>query len=772
MKEINLNSGVLYMIVGLPAAGKSSLLKNNNIPEQMILSSDDFRKRFFGETYFNNDNGVYPVPNFFGEDTVFNIINKVLEVRLKEKLTTFLDITCLVEQEERNKYKKVAEAYGMSVEIIHVNSTVEQSIINDSLRKYKVGRKVIENFNKKFSLESETAPIHNVNYQTKINLLPNTLPHDKYDIIGDVHGLYDETIKLITKLGYKADNQGVYRHSEGRNLLFLGDFVDRGTQSVDLLRFFLKQHNNTNDKFILGNHENKILNFFKYYERNNKKIEKLATAPALTCSALLKIEKTERDEILNLLNKMPAYYLYNNIAFVHANLVYFDPIDTPASYMLYGDEYKSIPHTKNSDLAYSEIFGNLNHFYLVRGHIRNTDENQNVVLSLEENSAFSGQLCAVRLEDLQESIKLGKGVNNKDILYREKVDFNFNDYRKDLLSLYYKIQALNKENLVSVNYDEENFLQIFKYKKDVFFNKKWEQFNNLLGCRGIVFDFAGNLVQYPFDKIFNYGEPNEKGELTATNLDLNKNYIAVEKLNGFFGAITKHPFKNDLLCTTTGSLDSPFVEYIKELVREKKHYSNLMKLVNKTPDVTYMFEVIHKDDPHIVKYNEDQFDIYLIGARKKVEGSPLYTEQELDLIGKEYNLKRPVWVTLKLSSILEQLKTVEHEGFMIRDIESGETLFKGKSDYYLSVKFLSRLSDNKIKHMYNNPDNFKKSIEEEGFVLVDYILNRYTKEEFLEFDDEKRKEAVKKAISDINESYSNKAPLKSYKKHNNKRIAP
>jgi hypothetical protein len=49
-----------------------------------------------------------------------------------------------------------------------------------------------------------------------------------YDIIGDIHGHADELVQLQEKLGYRKD-QGIYHHP-GRQVIFLGDFIDRGPQ--------------------------------------------------------------------------------------------------------------------------------------------------------------------------------------------------------------------------------------------------------------------------------------------------------------------------------------------------------------------------------------------------------------------------------------------------------------------------------------------------------------------------------------------------------------
>lgn len=48
----------------------------------------------------------------------------------------------------------------------------------------------------------------------------------RYDVIGDIHGCYNELIELIEKLGYQ-NHDGDLSHPEGRKLVFLGDLTDR-----------------------------------------------------------------------------------------------------------------------------------------------------------------------------------------------------------------------------------------------------------------------------------------------------------------------------------------------------------------------------------------------------------------------------------------------------------------------------------------------------------------------------------------------------------------
>ncbi|WKL00178.1 hypothetical protein Q0F98_23725 [Paenibacillus amylolyticus] len=59
------------------------------------------------------------------------------------------------------------------------------------------------------------------------------------DIIGDIHGCYDEMMELIVRLGYvDKDGSGLYRHPEGRKLVSVGDVTSRGPESLQCLLFW------------------------------------------------------------------------------------------------------------------------------------------------------------------------------------------------------------------------------------------------------------------------------------------------------------------------------------------------------------------------------------------------------------------------------------------------------------------------------------------------------------------------------------------------------
>jgi len=86
--------------------------------------------------------------------------------------------------------------------------------------------------------------------------------HGPFDIIGDVHGCFDELQELMTMLGYSVQKNGDgYRVSvpENRKAIFLGDLVDRGSKIPDVLRLVMGMVQAGTALCVPGNHDMKLL---------------------------------------------------------------------------------------------------------------------------------------------------------------------------------------------------------------------------------------------------------------------------------------------------------------------------------------------------------------------------------------------------------------------------------------------------------------------------------------------------------------------------------
>ncbi|MEP7339038.1 MAG: polynucleotide kinase-phosphatase [Acidobacteriota bacterium] len=89
--------------------------------------------------------------------------------------------------------------------------------------------------------------------------------HGPFDIIGDIHGCFDELGELLAQLGYEisasADPAQAYsvRAPEGRKAVFLGDLVDRGPKIPDVLKLVMSMVEAGNALCVPGNHDVKLM---------------------------------------------------------------------------------------------------------------------------------------------------------------------------------------------------------------------------------------------------------------------------------------------------------------------------------------------------------------------------------------------------------------------------------------------------------------------------------------------------------------------------------
>jgi protein phosphatase len=86
--------------------------------------------------------------------------------------------------------------------------------------------------------------------------------HGPFDIIGDVHGCFDELLDLLTLLGYAVEKNSDGFHvqpPEGRKAVFVGDLVDRGPKIPDVLKLVMGMVEEGAAICVPGNHDMKLL---------------------------------------------------------------------------------------------------------------------------------------------------------------------------------------------------------------------------------------------------------------------------------------------------------------------------------------------------------------------------------------------------------------------------------------------------------------------------------------------------------------------------------
>lgn len=122
----------------------------------------------------------------------------------------------------------------------------------------------------------------------------------------DIHGCYDTFIKLLKKINFNQKD----------TMYILGDIIDRGPKSIEMIRFVM---NNKNVKMIKGNHEEMMLNALLSDSKYNISLW-FANGGEETYDKFIELSKKDQDDILKYLNSLKNYYIVNDFVLVHSGI--------------------------------------------------------------------------------------------------------------------------------------------------------------------------------------------------------------------------------------------------------------------------------------------------------------------------------------------------------------------------------------------------------------------------------------------------------------------
>lgn len=248
----------LVALIGVSGSGKSTFGRKHFLPTE-VLSSDTYRGAVSNsETDQSASNDA------------FEALHHMLEIRLRRKLLTVVDATN-VQTDGRAPLNKIAAKYhALKVAIVlDVSPRICQDRNADrpdrqfgdhvvrsqhaNLRR-TLGQLKAERWHKVYVLRDGEIDAAEIVREPLYNNRP--AEHGPFDIIGDIHGCYDELVDLLTKLGWGLDP--VPCHPDGRKLVFLGDLVDRGPNPVPVLNLVMAAHEAGTAICVPGNHDIKF----------------------------------------------------------------------------------------------------------------------------------------------------------------------------------------------------------------------------------------------------------------------------------------------------------------------------------------------------------------------------------------------------------------------------------------------------------------------------------------------------------------------------------
>lgn len=151
-------------------------------------------------------------------------------------------------------------------------------------------------------------------------------------IVGDLHGNIDDLLRIFTRCGYPSET----------NYIFLGDYVDRGENSLEvfLLLISLKIRHPNNIYLLRGNHEsNSMTGIYGFREEVRKRLNKQMYFKFLDCFKHLPIAAVIDNRVfcvhggiskdLHKVEQIAAQKKPNDIPLtgIIADMLWSDPID-------------------------------------------------------------------------------------------------------------------------------------------------------------------------------------------------------------------------------------------------------------------------------------------------------------------------------------------------------------------------------------------------------------------------------------------------------------
>ncbi len=268
----------LVLLVGVSNSGKTTLLnkwmEEKKILPSEVISSDKYRiivgdKEFIGWAERPKDEADSLMDEYKSISAeAFNMIDHVVEARCRLNKVTFIDATHLY-PDDRKKYIALAKKHNVPAIAVVMDAPQENLFERDEQRENPRGKKrvkqQIQTFKreKRFIKKDGFTAVYFTDGQEEIEIVRRNNPllidvGDGIDIVGDIHGCYDEMIAILTKLGYEKNDEDLFVHSKGRIFLSLGDVMSRGPESLQTMLFFQRHVEKGLAYMIDSNHGWKI----------------------------------------------------------------------------------------------------------------------------------------------------------------------------------------------------------------------------------------------------------------------------------------------------------------------------------------------------------------------------------------------------------------------------------------------------------------------------------------------------------------------------------
>lgn len=682
---------VLLLFRGSAGCGKSTYIKEHGL-EPFTLCADNLRMlcsspklKVDGTVGISQDN----------ERIVWNTLFQILETRMQNGEFTVIDATNS-KTSEMNRYKDLASAYRYRIYCVDmtdipIEETKKRNASREELK--RVPEEVIDKMYARFA----TQPIPSGIKVIKPDNLDDIWFHqwdmneyDKIHVIGDIHGC-NSVLQDYLKIGIK----------EYDAYIFLGDYLDRGIENAETLKFLLSIYKRPNVVFLEGNHEIHLRQWASGVTSKSKEFERI-TRPQLEAA---NIDKKEVREFCRKLGQcVYAKFDGKNIMITHGGISNIpDNLTKLATIqMIKGvGSYADSDAVDESFVAHTEL-----NTYSIHGHrnVSNTPIECNPrVYNLNGEVEFGGKLRTVTIRKDPFDI-IPVEITNK-VFKAQSIE------KHEIVQT--STEGMTMEQVINLmrsnaNIEEKAYGNIhsLNFTRNAFEKSAWDDMT--IKARGMFVDIVKNKVAArSWNKFFNVGErPETKLDMLSSSMEFPAE--AFVKYNGFLGMVSWDYEKNDFLIATKSSLVGEHAEWLKNDLYNCYSLQTLRDLENfiKANDVTFVFEccdTVH--DRHIISYPSTQ--VVLLDIIYNQLEYKHYSYNDLTKIANTFGLvvkeRAAVFTSWEeffawYNEVMEdgyEYHGVPVEGFVVTDANG--FMVKIKTEYYRCWKKLRGVAQNVLK---------------------------------------------------------------------------
>lgn len=312
----------LVLLVGPSGSGKSSFGRKHFLPTEVI--SSDFCRGLVADN--ENDQSA--------TGDAFDLLHTIVRKRLARGRLTVVDATN-VQPEARKSLIALAKEYHLfAIAIVFDLSERVCQDRNEKRSDRQFGPHVIRNQSQQLRRSLRGLEREGIRYVFKLSTPEEVdaveierqslwnnrkAEHGPFDIVGDIHGCFDELTDLMGRLGYTVESQGAeYTVSspDGRKLIFVGDLVDRGPETVKVLRLVIGLVRTGRAFCVPGNHDIKLVKALR--GKDVKRTHGLAE----TMEQLGAESEEFRADVAKFLDGLVSHYVFDDgiLVVAHAGL--------------------------------------------------------------------------------------------------------------------------------------------------------------------------------------------------------------------------------------------------------------------------------------------------------------------------------------------------------------------------------------------------------------------------------------------------------------------